>query len=199
MSVEDRLREGLARNAESFEPDVELSLAGVASRARRRSRRRRIAIGISAAAAVAAVVVGLLFVTRPHEGVRSTLEPGLTPGGSGPEVQALTGRFEATVASGAGGSLPFDVAGRWVLDLAADGSMRVTAPGTYVGVVSAPLFQATREWFRTSLFGTDLCSGLPPGTYRWSVTGSRLRFSELDDPCDGRVGVLASQEWSKIS
>ena len=88
--------------------------------------------------------------------------------------------------------MPFDIAGRWVIELDTDGSMQVTAPDTYTGVVSGPLFQATPEWFRTSLFEQDLCSGQPLGTYRWELTGSTLRFTEVDDPCDGRVAVLAA-------
>ena len=114
-------------------------------------------------------------------------------------VQALTGRFAATVDDGAGGELPFDITGQWVIELDSDGSMQVTPPDAYTGVVSCPLFQATPEWFRTSLFEQDLCSGQPLGTYRWELTGSTLRLSEVDDPCDGRVAVLAAQEWTKIS
>jgi hypothetical protein len=193
MSVEDRLRNGLARNAASVKPDVEATLERVVSRTRRRSHGR----WVVAIAAAAAAVVGLALVQRPRDEVR-TSEPEPSTG-TVPAVQALTGRFEATVDDGAGEELAFDISGRWVIELDPDGSMQVTAPDTYTGVVSAPLFQAPPEWFRTSLFETDLCSGQPLGTYRWLLAGSTLRFTEVDDPCDGRVAVLASQEWSRIS
>ena len=199
MSIEDRLRNGLARNAASFEPDTESTLERVVSRTRRRSRRRWLVVGFAGVAAAAAAVVGLVLVQRPRDEIRTAAEPEQTTEGTGPVVQALTGRFEATVDDDAGGELPFDIAGRWVIELDADGSMQVTAPDTYTGVVSGPLFQATPEWFRTSLFEQDLCSGQPSGTYGWELTGLTLRFTEVDDPCDGRVAVLAAQEWSRIS
>ena len=165
---------------------------------RRRSRRRRLIVGIAGVAAAAATVVGFVLVQRPRDEIRSAAEPAQTTAGTGPVVQALTGRFQATVDDDADGALPFDIAGRWVIDLDADGSMNVTSPDTYTGVVSAALFQATPAWFRTSLFEQDLCSGRPSGTYRWELGGSTLQFTEVDDPCDGRVAVLAAQEWSRI-
>ncbi len=194
MSIEDRLRNGLARNAAGFEPDVEATLERVMSRTRRTSHGR----WVVAIAAAAAAVVGLALVQRPRDEVRTSSEPEPSTG-TVPAVQALTGLFEATVDDGAGQELAFDISGRWVIELDPDGSMQVTAPDTYSGVVSAPLFQATPERFRTSLFEQDLCSGQPLGTYRWELSGSTLRFTEVDDPCDGRVAMLAAQEWSKIS
>ncbi len=199
MSVEERLRNGLARNAAGFEPDVESMLERVVSRTRRRSHRRWGAVGFAAAAAAAAALVGLVLVQRPPDELRTASEPEQSTESSGPVVLALTGRFEATVDDGVGGELPFDIGGRWVIELDTDGSMQVTAPDTYTGVVSAPLFQLTPERFRTSLFEQDLCSGQPLGIYRWELTGSTLRFTLVDDPCDGRVAVLAGQEWSRIS
>jgi hypothetical protein len=199
MSIEDRLRSGLARNAAGFEPDVESTLERVVSRTRRRSRRRWVAVGFAAAAAAAAAVVGLVLVQRPRDEVRTATEPEQSTEGTRPVVQTLTGKFEATVDDGAGVELPFDIGGRWVIELETDGSMHVTAPATYTGVVSTPLFQVTAEQFRTSLFEQDLCSGQPLGAYRWELTGSTLRFTEVDDPCDGRVAVLTAQEWSRIS
>ena len=136
MSVEDRLRNGLARNAASFEPDTESTLERVVSRTRRRSHRRRLVVGFAGVAAAAAAVVGLVLVQRPHDEIRTAAEPEQTTEGTGPVVQALTGRFEATVDDDARGELPFDIAGRWVIELDADGSMQVTAPDTYTGVVS---------------------------------------------------------------
>jgi hypothetical protein len=66
-------------------------------------------------------------------------------------------------------------------------------------VVSVPLFEATDELFRTSLFETDLCSGHPLGSYSWSRSGASLRFAVVDDPCEGRVTVLTSQAWTELS
>ena len=192
MSVEDRLRNGLARNAASFEPDTESTLERVVSRTRRRSHRRWLVVGFAGAGAAAAAVVGFVLVQRPRDEIRTRGGAGADDrrdraGGAGPDRTVRGDRRRRS-----DGELPFDIAGRWVIELDADGSMQVTAPDTYTGVVSAPLFQATPEWFRTSLFEQDLCSGQPSGTYRWELTGSTLQFTEVDDPCDGRVAVLAA-------
>jgi hypothetical protein len=196
MSIDDRLRNGLPRNAAPFEPEVEIALQRVVARARRKTQRRLVVAGVAAVA----FVVGLLIVAeRPRDERGTSLAPERTTVGTAPAVQALTGRFETTVDAVADQSLQFNISGHWVIELSTDGSMRVTAPDTYTGVLSAPLFQATPERFRTSLFEQDLCSGQPLGTYRWALTGSTLRFTVVDDPCAGRVALFASQEWSKIS
>ena len=176
MSVEDRLRDGLARNAASFEPDVESTLERVVSRTRRRSRRRWLVVGFAGACSCRSRGGGVgarPAATRrdPHGGGAGADDGRDRAGGAGPD-----GTVRGDVDDDVGGELPFDIAGRWVIELDPDGSMQVTAPDAYTGVVSGPLFQATPEWFRTSLFEQDLCSGQPLGTYRWELTGSTLQL-----------------------
>ena len=71
MSVEDRLRNGLARNAAGFEPDVDSALERVVSRTRRGTQRRWLVVGWRAAAAAA--VVGFVLVQRPRDEIRTRL------------------------------------------------------------------------------------------------------------------------------
>jgi hypothetical protein len=196
MSVEDRLRDGLADNATRFTVDVDSALERVTTRARRPFR-RRLAGAVAGVVAVAAAVVLLVTVQRPSDEVRTTQEPTASTVPSGPPVQTLTGRFTTQVAGGTVG-LPYDVSGQWVIEFHADGTMLVRAPASYTGVVSAPLFEATGESFRTSLFETDLCSGNPVGSYRWRRSGSSVRFTVVDDSCAGRVTVLTSQPWTEL-
>jgi hypothetical protein len=195
MSVEDRLRDGLGQNADHFAPDVESALERVTSRTRQRSR-RRLAAAVAGAVAAAAVVL-LVAVQRPKDEVRTSQEPTTSTVASEPVVQALTGRFAARVDGGTV-ELPYDVSGRWVIEFHADGTMGVQPPASYTGVVSAPLFEAIGGSFRTSLFETDLCSGHPPGKYSWSRSGATVRFTVVDDPCEGRRTVLTSQTWTEL-
>ena len=45
--------------------------------------------------------------------------------------------------------------------------------------------------------GIDACVGTSrnPGTYRWNLVGSTLRFHTLHDPCPDRIRGLADQAW----
>lgn len=45
--------------------------------------------------------------------------------------------------------------------------------------------------------GVDACvgAGQNPGTYRWELVGSALRFHTVSDPCAARVGALVDQTW----
>src|SRR2546422_223683 len=49
---------------------------------------------------------------------------------------------------------------------------------------------------RTDLRGADVCSGLPPGSYRWVIDAEGLRFATIDDACTGRAALLTSSPWS---
>ena len=65
MSVDDRLRSGLARNAEAFRPDVE----GRLHRTLRQGRRRRLSLAlVPVASAAVAVLVVLAWVSWSPQG-----------------------------------------------------------------------------------------------------------------------------------
>lgn len=191
MSVDDRLRKGLARNAAAYEPDVETRLRqvkGTSVRRRRSFSAGRWWIPVTAACAVLGLVlVGIaLHLSRPLPA------PTPTPPAT---TQQLTGRLQAVLPDRAGVLRADRLAGSWVLRLRSDGTMHVSAPSTYQGVLSAALFDSTGVAFRTSLFGQDLCSGVPLGVYTWHRVGSKVRFSVSDDRCAGRVAVLTTVSW----
>src|SRR3954454_9738458 len=152
MSVDDRLRDGLARNASAYEPDVERRLRQVRGSTVRPRRPAWIGnwwMPVGAAFAVLALVLAgvVLHVRRP-------LPAPTTPITS----ERLTGRLTAILPDRSGVVRTDGLAGTWVLRLRPDGTLRATAPSTYHGVLSAALFESTADGFRTSLFGQDLCS-----------------------------------------
>ena len=90
------------------------------------------------------------------------------------------------------------LAGRWTIAFGTDGRMTVTAPSTFTGVLSGSLFQIQGDRFRTNLFVQDVCSNLPTNAYSWTQSGNELRFSAIDDPCEGRVAVFTSAPWTRV-
>jgi hypothetical protein len=188
MSVDERLRIGLSRNALSFDPDVQVLLESTLAR-RRRARRLRwvgAATGVLAAACAATVLV----LSGGWPGDR--LWPSVPADGTTASV-TLEGRYAGEVAA-----LPAapSVAGRWVLEFKAQGVLAVSAPPAYPGVVSGVLYSIEGEELRTDLFSQDLCSGKPLGRYTVTGTGTALTLTTVDDSCPQRVAVLAETSWT---
>ena len=187
MSVDERLRIGLSRNALGFDPDVETLLESTL--ARRRGRRVRwagAAVGVLAAACAATALV----VSVWWPGDRSL--PNVPAEGTTSSV-TLEGRFAGEVAA-----LPAapSVAGRWVLEFKPQGVLAVSAPPAYPGVVSGVLYAVERGELRTDLFSQDLCSGKPLGRYTVTGTVTELTLTTVDDSCPQRVAVLAGTTWT---
>jgi hypothetical protein len=197
MSVEDRLREGLARNAEEFDPQVERRLASVVSRRRRRQLLRRGAVVVATASLLS---VGVVVVPKLLGGDSSPVgvEVG-RPTESVDTGQVLTGTYTTTVPAATGGVTNASLAGRWTLTLRADGTLAFQTPAAYTGVLSGALFTSTPSGFRSSVFDQDLCSGLGVASYRWTRSGSILTFTVADDRCAGRVAIFTSATWAKVS
>lgn len=190
MSVDERLRIGLARNAQSCNPDVELLLEAALARGRR-DRRRRWAwatAGIVAAACTALVLALSL-------GWRSDRGAPLVPADSATSNAALQGRYAGEVP--ALQSAP-SLAGRWVLEFKPQGVLAVTAPPTYPGVVSGVLYSVVGDELRTDLFSQDLCAGQPLGRYSITRSTARLRLTLVVDPCPPRVAVLTTTSWTAL-
>src|SRR4051812_25882656 len=108
MSVDERLRIGLARNAQSCNPDVEPLLEAALTRGRRDRRLRwaRTTAGVMAAACTALVLALSL-------GWRSDRGAPLVPADRATTSAALQGRYAGDVPTQP--SAP-GVAGRWVLE-----------------------------------------------------------------------------------
>ncbi len=192
MSVEQRLRDGLARNSEAFRPDVERRLVAVLRRQRHRSRLRWTLAGV---AAVAFLVAGSAFAP----GLLASRDRGDTRVGSTAAAgQVLAGTYRTTVPAAGGIVTDRNLSGTWTVTWNNDGRLRVQSPAGYTGVLSGALFQSTPGAVRTDAFQQDLCSGLQIGSYRWTRAGSRLMFTVADDRCEGRIAVLTSAPWTRI-
>lgn len=190
MSVDDRLRDGLADNARSLEPDVE-ALLDSALTAHRRARWLRWAGATGGL--VAAACAGVAVVWAGWGGDRGGAPAAPAPAETSASI-VLQGRYAGTV-----DALPAapGVAGRWLLDFEAHGVLGISAPDGYPGVVSGVLYAVQGQELRTDLFSQDLCAGLPLGRYAVARAGATLTLTATDDRCPARVGVLAATAWAQ--
>jgi hypothetical protein len=189
MSVDERLRIGLARNAQGCNPDVELLLEAALARGRRDRRLRWAWATAIVAAACTALVLGLSLGWRSERGAP------LVPADRATSTVGLQGRYAGDVP--AQQSAP-SVAGRWVLEFNPQGLLTVTAPPAYPGVVSGVLYAVVGDELRTDLFSQDLCSGQPLGRYAMTRSSARLTLTLVDDPCPRRVAVLTATSWTPL-
>jgi hypothetical protein len=186
MSVDDRLRTGLTANAMTFQPAVESNLDAVRARGHRR-RATRVAL---AAALVAAASATALVLALPHESDRL---PPATPDTTSSPTTELFGRYEADV------TRPGRLTGHWVLEFVGNGTVLVTPPDGYAGVVSGTLFTADGTTLRINLFEQDVCTGLPNGELSWSREGVRLVLKEGQDLCAARRLFFTKNDWVAVS
>jgi hypothetical protein len=91
---------------------------------------------------------------------------------------------------------PADLAGAWALQLDGNGTMRVTPPRGYGGIVDGSVFSADAVSFRTTLFQADRCAAQGTGIYTWLAVGSRIEFRVVSDRCAERADFLESATWT---
>ena len=191
MSVEERLRSALRDQAEAFVPPVETALDRVRARG---GRWRAVTIALAASAAAAVAVVGVWAVAEMtgEDAIPTTVPtaPASPTGAAEDDGSPLRGSIRADVAE------PAALAGAWTLTLNGNGTMDVTPPPGFAGDVSGALFTADRTSFRSTLFGSDLCSGDGTGIYDWLRVGDRIEFHVLSDACDARSRYFADSSWS---
>jgi hypothetical protein len=184
MSVDDRLRAGLNANATAFDPAVESSLDAVRARGRR-GRGARVAVAAGLIAAASAVVLVLAWPDASPPPRPATPVPSPT--------SELFGRYESDVTQ------PNRLAGHWVLEFNGNGTVLVTPPGRYAGVVSGTLFTADGTTLRTNLFAQDVCADLGNGEFTWTREGARLALAEYDEPCAPRARFFTGNAWVAVS
>jgi hypothetical protein len=85
--------------------------------------------------------------------------------------------------------------GQWTLRFDQDGTLLVTAPTSYGGVISGVSWSAARGVLTTDLFVEDVCSNLPLGRYSWTTNAQSLTMAKIEDPCSARVLFLSGQTW----
>ena len=195
MSLERRMREGMARMAADLEPDIEERLEATLRNARRADTRRQLRDAVASATVILVLLlVGLPFINALRDrsqGVGATPSPTATV--------PLTGTYATTLVSTDVAVTSNRMAGDWTIGFESSGILTVTAPPGFTGTTSGYSFVVAGPQFRTVLFGEDVCSTLLPGTYRWSITSDRLTFTVVDDSCPGRVAVLTSAAWTAVT
>ena len=192
MPLDRRLRDGIDRLTSQVDPDVDRSLDRTFHRAR-----RTIALRRAGAAAVVAVSIALAIVIGPHAidllHTEQLPSPAATPTNTNPAV--IAGMYETIVPNDQPAVRRDGLAGRWTITLSADGTMTLLPPSSYSGPRSGYGFQVSGDRFRTDLFSTSVCAGIPPGEYRWTLSGAALTLTPVDDRCEARAAFLDSASW----
>lgn len=187
---DERLRAGL-QQASDTPVDVERALHVVLGRRHRRARARRTWAVLAAAAAATGVAVGLPAAIEALRDDPVSLPPAAAPGLSGTYVVDV----DPTAAADR-----FGLSGRWVVELAEDGILRLTPPPAFSGPVSGSSYGVDGDVVRVDAFVADaLCEQVqldePLGTYRWTRTAAALDFTPLAEACPARELLFAGQTW----
>lgn len=206
MSFDQRVRQGLERAADGAPAvDVERSLHRVLARRRRRLTARRSAAAVVAVALAGAAVTFVPDVLDLSSGRRNT--PDVVVPGSGPERGTDASSPAGTYAVDVGDSplaAEHGMTGRWVVELRADGSVRLAAPPTFQGPTSGISYRTQGDELVVDAFVSDpLCTVSqavePVGTYRWDLTATSLDLVPVAETCEVRRLLLAGQTWQVLS
>jgi hypothetical protein len=190
--VDRRIREGLNRTAEGMELDALVLLREATGRGNRalRQRRQRVVLGGITVIVVLAALVMIPLTQRGHTPVQQA-EPR--------HASRLSGSFTRTVSGTAGAVQTGHLAGPWTLHFVDGGTARVQAPQGFKGIRSGVSFLQNADRVRVDIFAQDLCAAQPVGSYQWIDTGDRLRFTNVDDTCKARIGLLTGGSWRHVS
>ena len=204
MSFDQLVREGLERAADAVQRvDVERSLLRVLAR-----RRRRVVARRSAAAVVAVALAGAAVAFVPDvldQSGRRDAPDVVTPAGEpeGGEQESSPAGTYAVEVGDAPLAAEHGMTGRWVVELRADGSVRMTAPPTFRGPTSGISYRTQGDRIVVDAFVSDpLCTMSqtvePVGTYRWDLTAESLELVPVAETCDVRRLLLAGQTWQVL-
>lgn len=185
MPIDDRIRDGLTRNADVPSPSVERHLDRVLAR-----RRRQVAVRT---AAVAAVAVGAVVPWALVQG------DGQRVGDPAAPSPALQGTYRVVVGNS---DAPADMPGTWTVTLGDNGSIAVKPPAGYHGNggVGESYELAAPGELTTNLFvGAPGCQrGDPPvGVYGFAATAAGVQFTRVEDGCPARVAIFAGH-WERL-
>jgi hypothetical protein len=190
--VDRRIREGLNRSAEGMELDALVLLHEATGRGNRALRRRRQHVVLAGITTVV-VLAALAMIPLTHSGHTPVqrAEPR--------HASQLAGTFTRTVTGKTGVVQTGHLAGPWTLDFVVGGTARVQAPRAFDGIRSGVSFLQNADRVRIDIFAQDLCAAQPVGSYQWIDIGDRLRFTNVDDTCKARIGLLTGGGWRRVS
>ena len=196
MSLDRRLRVGLAESATAVDPDVPGSLAEVLvrGRARRRAARtQRIALAGAACLAIGAVSATVLFhlATERDSNVTATVPPD-------PDYVAVAGTYAGTVEAGTWLLPTRGVVGDWSLRLGVAGRLQLVPPAGFDGQTAPARFSVDGSRLRTNVSPGGLCAGTS-GLYKYGISGGRLHLVTVQDPCEMRAALLGARQWGRVA
>jgi hypothetical protein len=195
MSIDSRLRQGLARSASVGTADLVDDLPSAIARGRRRKRAVVAIRAISIATVFAIVaVVGPRLVSSIR--TEKPAAPTPTPSVGATDFSAIAGSYRVELSNVDATVAANHMAGTWTIRLRRDGAMQLSIPAGFTKEGQAPAgnaFTLAASEFRTNLFYNDFCHSI--GVYRWQLAGTRLIFTPLSEDCAVRRAVLASQPW----
>lgn len=189
MSIEQRIREGLAANAADVAAPVEISLGAVVQRRRRRVR-AKVGVAVAATAVLAATpwAAGTWLAEQRATGPATPAEVG------------LEGRYSVEVAAV---GRTAELAGTWLVTLSDEGDIEVEPPAGYDGLLpgTGESYDVVGDELRTNLYlGWPGCQQADPpiGRYRVEVTSTGLAFMPIQDVCPPRR-QLFDVRWVRVS
>jgi hypothetical protein len=196
MSLDRRLRVGLAESATAVDPDVPGSLAEALARGRARrraARTQRIALAGAACLAIGAVSATVLFhLARDSDSsVTATVPPD-------PNYVAVAGTYAGTVEVGTWLLPTQGVVGDWSLRLGVAGRLQLVPPPGFAGQTAPARFSVDGSRLRTDVSPGGLCAGTS-GLYKYGISGGRLRLVTVKDPCEMRAALLGTRQWDRVA
>jgi hypothetical protein len=126
----------------------------------------------------------------PGTGPTSSVAPTVTP-----VVPLVTGTFTRSIPEGTALVRANGIAGTWTIRAGSDGRVILLAPLSFAGAHASRPFEMQAGTLATDAFSSDICAGLPAGSYRWTVQGGFLLLTALSDRCDARVFILGAHPW----
>jgi hypothetical protein len=205
MSAHDifdqRLRAGLAAAAETVEPEIAALLDQVSARGRRHQTRGRVLLVVAAALAVVGGLSVGVALTGPH--APGPAGPGVSSASTASSPQSiaqLPGTYRAVIPPGETMIIDSEhLAGAWQLTFRTDGTVDVTGPAGYSGILTGVTWRSLGDLIELDLFGKDICKDDLPGTYRWTRTPDGLRWETASDHgCAARSNLLTNRLWAVV-
>ncbi|HEY4349348.1 MAG TPA: hypothetical protein VGM80_17360 [Gaiellaceae bacterium] len=105
----------------------------------------------------------------------------------------LTGIYQAKIK----GSAP-QLNGTWLINIIANGTYAVAKePDTNTLLIGGTSAISGKTIVFTDKAGPLACK--VTGKYSWSLVGKKLKLTKVKDTCSGRVAVLSSAPYTKVS
>jgi hypothetical protein len=183
MNADDELRARLARLERGVEPDLERHYTAVLERASRRRAGASVGVALRDLAITAAVLL-VLFTGFALRGTGPASQP--------PRLDSVV--WTATLAPTDPDVAREGLAGTWRMTFGPSGSLSLTAPPTYLAPTTGYRYRVDDGRIVIGLFA-ERCAGTDPGVYTFTIDGSTLRLTAVEDACPHRLAFLTAGTW----